>query len=123
MPWQRHEDNLEAAKLREMSLPPEYRMAGNKRFLRDALLAVRLLDPKYAPLIQPGESGAAAIQRLLTRESKRAEMSERVTELRSRMSPQAIKEATDVANQLFSYQMDRARRAITEPKKNPRFKK
>ncbi len=114
-PWQNHDDNKEGVRRREMNLPPQYRLPGNQRWLRDALLASMLLAPEFAP--RTGD-----VEQLVGRENKRTEMAARAKFLKQMMTPDQIAKATEVAKDLFSMEILKAKTKATS-KAEPRFKR
>lgn len=109
-PWEAHEDHKEAVRLREISLPPQYRMAGNARLLRDALLAVMLLNVNMTPL---GKTLEETMNRVRKRGNKQAEMRTKATLLKKRMTSAQIDKATLAAQELYHWEVVKARRAIS----------
>lgn len=107
-PWQNHPDHKEAARMRELSLPPQYRMAGNQRYLRDAMLSVMMLSINNQV---PGLDLEQMIVQVCARGNMNAKMTVKVNELKKHLTPEQITEAATVAQALFSWELVKTRRA------------
>lgn len=106
-PWMDHANHKEAAKLREMSLPPHLRLTGNTRYLRDALLSVMLLSDDFSP---PGETWIVSLERMRLRGNTRADMRCKAAELKAHLKPEQIEKASKAAGELFHWELTKARR-------------
>jgi hypothetical protein len=113
-PWQDHATNKESVRQRERMLPPKYRLAGDMRLLRDALLASMLLSPQFAPL-------TTSFDQLAFRENKRIEMVARANFLKQMMTPDHVARATEAAKDLFSMEILKAKDKALGNKPQPRF--
>jgi hypothetical protein len=114
LPWQNHDDHKEAVRRREMMLPLQYRMAGNMRWFRDALLASMLLAPQFAPI-------TTDFEQLAFRENRRTEMVARANFLKQMMTDEQISKATEAAKDLFSREILKAKDKALGNKPTPRF--
>lgn len=113
-PWMNPQENKEAAILRERSLPPQYQMAGNARYLRDALLSVMILGMEG---VAPSDNPEAILMFWTNRSNLKAQMQVRSNNLKALMTEEQITRATTAAKELFGYEMDKARRLAANPKK------
>jgi len=103
-----------AQRVRELRLPLEYRMAGPKRMLRDALLSVMLLSD---PAMKFGKDPSVAD--LCERARVRTEMAAKVRELKADMLTEDIEHSTRVAGELFHWEVvSAARAAAVEPRQS-----
>lgn len=113
-PWMNPQENREAAILRERSLPPQYQMAGNARYLRDALLSVFILSMEG---VAPTNNPEAIVGFWVNRSNLRAQMQVRSNNLKALMTEEQTTKATEAAKELFSYEMAKARDLAANPKK------
>jgi hypothetical protein len=113
-PWMNPQDNKEAAILRERSLPPQYQMAGNARYLRDALLSVFILSMEG---VAPSSNPEAILMFWANRSNLKAQMRVRSNNLKALMTEEQIDRATTAARELFGFEMDKARRLAANPKR------
>lgn len=90
-------------RLREMRLPPEFRMKGKARDLRDAYLGKMLLSEAMRPYNMPAAMGMQFELNLLERENSRAKLTLIIRELEQMVPDEQREKANEVAKQLFHW--------------------
>ncbi|WP_157186515.1 hypothetical protein [Nocardia jiangxiensis] len=95
----------EAMRIREMALPPDIRMSGQKRDLRDALLGRMLLRQRSAE----SSDGWTALRQLAERENRLTELNKRIKEIGAWMPDEHYEHCEKAAAALYSWIMTEKR--------------
>lgn len=100
-------EEQKAARIRELSLPVQFRMAGNLRYLRDAVLSSMMLGGYES---EWNENWAVMAERARQRGNQKVRMDARVSALKANMQPEDIQRATNAARGLYEFEAVKARR-------------
>ena len=122
MPWEGEEGNERKVAQREMFLPPHLQMYGNKRLLRDAILAVKMLGMPKPPPRGVGEQPMLALEWEMTKRNQRIIMERKAKFLKEGFDEDVIRQCEEAANEMLHnyFQRDLRKQAdnYTSPKKH-----
>jgi hypothetical protein len=112
MPWEDETGQERRIARREMFLPPHLQMHGNKRLLRDAILAVRLLGMPKPPPKGVADNWQTMVSWEYTKRNQLIIMQRKAKFLRKQFEPDIVKQCEEAANEmLHRYYMAEAEKA------------
>ena len=120
MPWEGEEGNERRVARREMFLPPHLQMYGNKRMLRDAILAVKMLGMPKPPPKGVGENPMMALEWEYTKRSQRIIMERKAKFLKEQFDQATIDECEAAANEMMHSYFQRDLRKQADNYQSPR---
>lgn len=92
----------EAMRVRELAMPPDIRMSGRKRELRDAILGRMLLRQMSA---ETRQDGWQTLKLLAARENKLAELTGNINELGAELTDEDREHCHEAARMLHAWVM------------------
>lgn len=108
----------EELRRRELALPPELRMTGKRRDLRDAFLAKFMLSEAMAPWTMPVYDNAVdMLSAIGQRENARGQAQQVINELSRKLPAEDVEKCKEVAKLLHGYEIDKQRRAANRKRK------
>jgi hypothetical protein len=117
-----------ALRIRELVLPPQWRLYGKDRDLRDAKLGYMLLGDAMRNYTMPAARGFQALAQIAQRENGQAQLRPVIARLSENMSEERVAKVHRIAIELFHWTMQewriKAAAAIrTEPRPSPNVRK
>lgn len=97
-PWEGEEGNERVMQRRELALPPHLQMFGNKRLLRDALLAVKILGTPGRPI---SNNPTVNMEQDRLRRDQQVIMRHKAKMLQHFMTDEQVRECDAAAKELF----------------------
>lgn len=98
-----HGTDHQQLRIRELSLPLEFRLPGKQRDLRDAYLGRFLLHDAMRYMTMPAVQGMEFLMALAQRENGRAQLNGIISELETGMAAEKAEKAKAVARLMFAW--------------------